>query len=87
VDEHALAPVYSFLDKEDQLYLVEKIHSREKTSVIVTNEVKNDLARNPDIDWYSVRCANYGMLHSYHTIIGTEKSQWVPFSGYTEQEI
>lgn len=87
VDEHALAPVYSYLDKEDQLYLVKKIHSGEKTSVVVTNEVKNDLARNPDIDWYSVRCANYGMLHSYHTIIGTEKSQWVPFSGYTEQEI
>jgi len=29
-----------------------------------------------------VNCNNYGMLHTYSTVIGTEKSSWVPFSGF-----
>jgi len=39
------------------------------------DEIKGELARNR-------RCSNFGMLHSYSTVIGTEKSRWVPFSGY-----
>jgi len=35
--------------------------------------------------WYSVRCANYGMLHSYSTMVGTEKSSWVPYSGEADE--
>jgi len=31
--------------------------------------------------------SRFGMLHSYSTVIGTEKSSWVPSSGYEEMEI
>ena len=41
VDKHALVPVYSFLTKEDQLYVINKIHSEEKDSVVMTDEDKN----------------------------------------------
>lgn len=84
VDKHALIPVYSFLTKADQEYVIRKVHSERKTSVVMTDEVKNDLRSRPDITWYSVKCSNYGMLHSYSTFIGTEKSMWVPFSGFEE---
>ncbi len=87
VDKHALAPVYSFLTADDQRYIIEKVHSENKTSVVMTDEIKNDLAHNKTIEWYSVRCANFGMLHSYSTVIGTEKSSWVPFSGFEDYEI
>lgn len=82
IDKHALSPIYSFLSEEDQVFIIQKVHSEEKSSVIVTDEIKDELARNQSINWYSVRCSNYGMLHSYSTIISTEKSMWVPFSIY-----
>lgn len=84
VDKCALASVYSFLTQEDQMYLIQKIHSEEKSSVVTVDEVKDKLAHITDIEWYSVRCTNMGMLHSYNTVIGTEKSSWVPFSNYSE---
>ena len=46
--------------------------------------LKEELARNGDIIWYAVRCSNFGMLHSYSTVIHTEKSPWVPFSGHDD---
>ncbi|MFH1878794.1 MAG: GTP cyclohydrolase, FolE2/MptA family [Candidatus Omnitrophota bacterium] len=82
VDKHALVPVYSFLTEADQINVIKKIHSEKKDSVVMTDEIKNELAHNPDINWYSVRCANFGMLHSYSTVIGTEKSFWIPFSTF-----
>ena len=87
VDKHALAPVYSFLPEKDQRFIIEKVHMEKKSSVVMTDEIKDDLARNRDVRWYSVRCSNFGMLHSYSTVIGTEKSIWVPFSGFEEEEI
>jgi GTP cyclohydrolase I len=84
VDKHALAPVYSFLTEEDQTYLIQKIHSHVMTSVGMIDEIKKELAGNHDIELFSIRCYNYGMLHSYSTIIGTEKSIWVPFTTYGE---
>jgi GTP cyclohydrolase I len=84
VDRHALMPIYSFLTEEDQIYVIQKIHTEEKSSVVVTDEIKNELSKNPDFDWYSVRSSNYGMLHSYSTIIGTEKTMWVPSSGFED---
>lgn len=87
VDRHALAPVYSFLTPDDQAEIIKQIHSISKSSVTVTDEIKGELAGNPNIDWYAVRCVNYGMLHPYTTVIGTEKSMWVPFSGYEVGEI
>lgn len=84
VDRHALMPIYSFLTEEDQIYVIQKVHSEEKSSVVVTDEIKNELSEKPDIDWYSVRSSNYGMLHSYSTIIGTEKTMWVPSSGFED---
>ncbi|MBN2456846.1 MAG: GTP cyclohydrolase I FolE2 [Sedimentisphaerales bacterium] len=87
VDKHALAPVYSFLTEADQSFLIDKIHSEKKTSVVVVDEIRAELARDGDIDHYSISCFNFGMLHSYSTVIGTEKSMWVPFSGYETEEI
>jgi len=80
VDKHALVPVYSFLTKEDQVAVIHKIHSEEKNSVVMVDEIKSELAHNHDISWHSVRVSNYGMLHSYSTVISTEKSYWIPFS-------
>lgn len=82
VDKHALAPVYSFLTKEDQDLIIDKIHSVEKSSVVTMDEIKDELAHNRNIEWYSVVCSNFGMLHSYSTLIGTEKSMWIPFTSY-----
>ena len=85
VDQHALVPVYSFLTEEDQEFVIEKIHSNEKTSVVVLDEIKSGLAYNGNLDWYSVTCNNFGMLHTYSTVIETEKSSWVPFSGFEDE--
>jgi len=87
VDRHALMPIYSFLTEEDQIYVIQKVHTEEKSSVVVTDEIKNELSKNSDVDWYSVRSSNYGMLHSYSTIIGTEKAMWVPSSGFGDEEM
>ena len=81
VDRHALAPGYSFLTTEDQKAVIEKIHSEKKSSVVMVDEIKKELAADRELASYSVRCRNYGMLHTYSTMIGTEKSWWVPFSG------
>ena len=85
VDRHALSPVYSFLGEDDQAAIIQKVHSEERTSVEVTDKVKSDLAHRSGMTWYSVRCANYGMLHSYSTMVGTEKSSWVPYSGEADE--
>jgi len=85
-DRHALSPVFSFLTEEDQAAIIQKIHSQEKTSVTMTDEIKSDLAKRRDVRWYSVYCSNFGMLHSYSTVVGTEKSSWVPLSGYDADE-
>jgi len=84
VDRHVLACVYSFLGEEDQQFIIEKVHTEEKTSVVVVDEVKKELARNRNIEWYAIDCSNYGMLHSYSTVIRTEKSAWVPLSGFDD---
>jgi GTP cyclohydrolase I len=87
VDRHALSPVYSYLTEEDQKFVIRKVHTESKTSVVMTDEIKSDLAKDRKITWYGVRCANFGMLHSYSTVIGTEKGMWVPFSGFDAGEI
>lgn len=86
VDNHALSPVYSYLSENDQTFMIDKIHSEKKSSVVMVDEIKNELMHQKNIGWCSIQCANFSMLHSYNTLIGTEKSPWVPFSGY-EQEI
>jgi len=86
VDRHALVPVFSFLTKEDQQFVIQKVHSSRKTSVAMIDEIKDELRFMPGIDSYTIRCTNFGMLHSYSTFVGTEKSMWVPFSG-VESEI
>jgi GTP cyclohydrolase IB len=80
VDKHALVPVYSFLTEEDQAYVINKVHSEIKTSVVMIDEIKDELANMRDIEGYSVTCSNFGMLHSYSTFIGTAKSMWIPLS-------
>ena len=84
VDRHALSPTYSFLTADDQLAIIQKVHSQSKSSVVMTDEIKGELAGDPDLAWYSVKCENFSMLHSYNTVVGTEMSAWVPFSGGEE---
>jgi GTP cyclohydrolase IB len=80
VDRHALMPVYSFLTEEDQAYVIEKVHSEKKTSVVMVDEIKEDLSNISKIEGYTVTSLNFGMLHSYSTFIGTAKSMWIPLS-------
>lgn len=84
VDRNALSPVYSYLSADDQHYIIQKIHSEVKSSIDMTDGIKKELARDKNIEWYSVCSSNYGMLHSYSTAIRTEKNIWVPNSGYEE---
>lgn len=80
VDRHALMPVYSFLTEEDQAYVIQKVHSEKKTSVVMVDEIKEELAGISKIEGYTVTSKNSGMLHSYSTFIGTSKSMWIPLS-------
>jgi GTP cyclohydrolase I len=80
VERHALSPVYSFVTKEDQEHIINKVHSVEITSVDMIDEIKKELASNRNINWYSVTSTNAGILHSYTTFINIEKSNWIPFS-------
>jgi GTP cyclohydrolase I len=82
VDRHAVAPMYSYLTEVDQTYIIDQVHSIEKTSVVVTDEVKSELAHDAAIGSYSVRCSNFCMLRPYSTFLATEKSKWVPDSGW-----
>ena len=72
---------------EDQEAVIQKIHSEKKTSVVMLDEIKNELAADKSLKFYSVRCMNFGMLHSYSTVIGTEKSWWTPFSGMEDDSL
>jgi GTP cyclohydrolase I len=85
VDKHALAPIYSFLTPDDQDYIIEKAHREIKTSPSMVDEMKDELAHNPDIEWYSVKSSNFGMLHPYSTLIGTEKNGMVPYTDYSQE--
>jgi GTP cyclohydrolase I len=76
VDRQALAPIYSYLSERDEEFIIQKVHSERRTSVQVTDDVKQELAKRKEIVWFSVRCSNFGMLHSYATLIGSEKSLW-----------
>ncbi len=80
VDKHALLPVYSYLTDEDHDYVIKHAHEVKQTSVVMVDEIKEELANMRDIEGYSVACANFGMLHSYSTFIGTAKSMWIPLS-------
>jgi GTP cyclohydrolase FolE2 len=84
VENHALSPIHSFLTEEDEVYIIKKIHDSSKTSVEMVDEIKNELSLLKDIEYSSVRCTNYGMLHTYATVVGTEKSLWTPDSGYED---
>ncbi|MDD5553920.1 MAG: GTP cyclohydrolase, FolE2/MptA family [Candidatus Omnitrophica bacterium] len=86
VDKHALMPVYSFLTEEDQAFVIEKVHSQKKTSVVMIDEIKDELSHMRNIESYKVECSNFGMLHSYSTSIGTEKSMWIPFNSYEPEK-
>ncbi len=79
VDRHSLVPMYSFLTDEDQRFVIRKIHSERKDSVLMLDEIKEELSRMERLDWFAVRCQNFGMLHSYSTVIANEKAIW--FSG------
>ncbi len=78
VDRHAISPIYSFLAPEDQVHIIQKVHAEKKTSVVLTDEIKTELAKDDYVQWFAVRSSNFGMLHSYSTLVATEKGMWVP---------
>jgi GTP cyclohydrolase IB len=78
VDRKALAPVYSYLSEDDEQSVIKQAHAQRRTSVQVTDDIEQELRERKDISWFSIKCVNYGMLHSYATLIGTEKSLWTP---------
>jgi len=87
VDRHALSSIYSFLTEEDRIDIITKVHREKISSVVMVNEIQNDLAKNQDVDWYSVQCNNFSLLHSYNTLVATEKSMWIPSSCYDFEEL
>ena len=87
VDRRALSPVYSFLTAQDQMHIIQKVHRERKSSVVMTDEIKEDLARIDNIDWFSVHCYNSSMLHSFSTMVSIEKSMWVPMTGFDGDDI
>jgi len=78
VDRKALAPVYSYLAEADEQAIIKKLHAERRTSVQVTDDIEQELRDRKDISWFSIKCLNFGMLHSYATLVGTEKSLWTP---------
>ena len=78
VDAKALAPIYSYLTDPDEAAIIAKVHSQRRTSVQVIDDIEKALCDRKDIAWFSIRCANFGMLHSYTTLLGSEKSVWGP---------
>ncbi len=84
VDRHALFPMYSYLTEDDQVRAVEVIHSEKKSSVVMLDEINDELLQNQAIQWFSVRCANFSMLHTYSTMVAMEHAPWVPFLGYED---
>lgn len=78
VDRKALAPIYSYLSEQDEQCIIQKVHGERRTSVQVTDDIEQELRERKDISWFSIKCVNFGMLHSYATLIGTEKSLWTP---------
>lgn len=87
VDGLALSPMYSYLTREDREAVIARIHAERRTSVELVEEVRAALARRDDLDAFSVRCVNFGMLHLHSTLVGTEKSRWIPGSGLEDEEI
>ncbi|HDS00879.1 MAG TPA: hypothetical protein ENO22_03880 [candidate division Zixibacteria bacterium] len=84
VDKYSISPVYSYLNPEDQIFIIQKAHTVEVSSTYLTEQLKTELANNRYVDWFSVKCSNFGMLHSYNTGIGTEKDLWMPFHSIDE---
>lgn len=85
VDAHALAPIYSFLAVEDQKEIISRIHSKKRTSLVMIDEIRQELALDKRIDFFTVSCSNFGLLHSYSTLIGTEKG-WSPWDFVRDSE-
>ena len=84
MDRGALTPTYSSLSKDDQQYFIQKIHSEEKYSVVMVDEINKELVSQSNISNSSIRSMNHAMLHSSSTLIRTEKSRGVPFSGISD---
>ena len=87
VDRHALSPVFSFLTADDRMAIIQKVHREKKSSVVMTDEIKEELARRDDIDWFAVHCSNFSMLHSFSTMVGIGKGMWVPLTGFDGDDI
>ena len=87
VDKHCLAPVYSFLVQSDQAEIIKLVHSFRCSSILMVDAIKEELARNSSIEWYSVSCENLSIMNCYSTIVGTEKNMQIPSTCYDFTEL
>lgn len=86
VDRNALAPLYSFLAPEDREDILRRIRTQRRTSVEMVERVRGELAADPSLGFYSLRCLDSSFLHTYHTIIGEEMGPSKPRRPWTEEE-
>lgn len=84
VDSHALFSMYSYLSEADQAHAIKTIHAEKKSSVVLLDEIKQDLQKRDDLQWFSVRCTNFSMLHPYSTVVGMEAAPWLPPMGHDD---
>lgn len=51
------------------------------------DEIKEELSRMESLEWFAVHCLNYGMLHSYSTVIANEKAIWFHGAGFGDSSV
>jgi len=83
VDRHALIPIHSYLSLEDKAHLIETTHTKCKSSVVMIEEIQEELDKKNYINWYKIKCNNYGLLNLHNTGIGAEKDLGILFGDYS----
>ena len=86
VDRNALAPLYSFLAPEDREDVLRLIHTGRRTSVEMVERIRNELAADPGLGYYSVRCLDSSFLHPYHTMVGQKMGPRKPRGPWLDEE-
>jgi GTP cyclohydrolase IB len=86
VDRNALAPLYSFLGPEDRDDVLRRIRTQRRTSVEMVERVRGELAADPGLGFYSVRCLDSSFLRSYRTLISEAMGPSKPRGPWTDEE-
>ena len=86
VDRNAQAPLYSFLTPGDREDLLGRIRTQRRSSVELVERVRGELAADPGLGFYSVRCLDASYLRPYRTMIGEEMGPRKPRGPWTAEE-